>query len=304
MAIRRSYLDIPNQRSSHQVPTPRIGGLGIALIWYVCIIIPTLRDLFFANIALPLLFGFPIAIVSFLDDLRPIRASVRFFTHLTCIAATLVIIFNRFEVDENLFVLWLSVFILIIIGTWFINLYNFLDGIDGYAASQAIIFFIISYRNTGEKFLLLAIAVLIGFLIFNWHPARIFMGDTGSTLLGFIIFISAVIFHITGSQPFLISLAYTSVFWTDATITLFRRILNKEKISKPHKKHAYQRLSQSGINHSGVTLIMISIYLILGIIQHVFLSNRDPESILVFCFSLIGSFVYILLSDIRKPFPK
>jgi len=114
----------------------------------------------------------------------------------------------------------------------------------------------------GAHFIVLAVAVL-GFLVWNWHKAKIFMGDVSSTLLGYNVAIFTVYYANQESTNFWIWITLFSLFWFDATLTLFRRYRNKEKLSQAHKKHAYQRLVQSGVRHDRVVLEAIFVNILL-----------------------------------------
>ena len=155
---------------------------------------------------------------------------------------------------------------------WFINLYNFLDGINGYAGSQAVFLALAGFvLFGGNHFLILAVAVL-GFLYWNWNRAKIFMGDVGSTLLGYNIAIFTIYYANQEATNFWIWIILFGVYWFDATLTLIRRKLNKEKLSQAHKKHAYQRLTQAGWSHYKVTNYSIGLNLVLFSIVY-FVSN-------------------------------
>ena len=155
---------------------------------------------------------------------------------------------------------------------WFINLYNFLDGINGYAGSEAIFLALAGFiLFSGNHFLVLAVAVL-GFLYWNWNNAKIFMGDVGSTLLGYNIAIFTIYYANEESTNFWIWIILFGVYWFDATLTLIRRKLNKEKLSQAHKKHGYQRLTQAGWSHYKVTNYSIGLNMILFFIVY-FVSN-------------------------------
>ena len=155
---------------------------------------------------------------------------------------------------------------------WFINLYNFLDGINGYAGSEAVFLALAAFiLFSGNHFLVLAVAVL-GFLFWNWNKAKIFMGDVGSTLLGYNIAIFTIYYANEQATNFWIWIILFGVYWFDATLTLIRRKLNKEKLSQAHKKHGYQRLTQSGWSHYKVTNYSIGLNMILFFIVY-FVSN-------------------------------
>jgi len=256
-ALKYSIMDIPNERSSHTVATPRGGGIAVVIVWFMGITImfyhhSISKDLFYA-----LLSGIPLVVVGFLDDITNLRPSIRFLVQLASSLLALYFLGGlqnfQFSIFNFQLLYLLTPFALFGI-VWFINIFNFLDGIDGYIGTETIFIcaaaFFLAFDLPG---LLLAVLVL-GFLFWNWPKAKIFMGDVGSTLLGFTIAVLAI-YHqnnLTLSIP--VWLILTSVFWFDATVTLFRRIRNKEKISQAHRKHAYQRVVQAGFSHQKTTL--------------------------------------------------
>jgi Fuc2NAc and GlcNAc transferase len=180
---------------------------------------------------------------------------------------------------------------------WFINLYNFLDGIDGYAGSEVLFLGIAGFLLFGgEHFLVLVFAVL-GFLVWNWHKAKIFMGDVGSTLLGYNIAIFTIYYANEEALNLWIWITLFGLFWFDATLTLYRRYKNGEKLSQAHKKHAYQRLTQSGWSHEKVVVFSIFVNVILFCLVY-FISNV----FIAFFISLVVLYGIIKLIDRKKAF--
>ena len=265
-AIKNSLLAEINERSSHTIPTPHGGGIAIAITWFV-----GLSYLFFINeinnsLYYALMVGVIISVVSYVDDLFDLSAKVR-LTIQTLVAILGLYFLGGFEkLDlfifsiENQFATNIFAFFMII---WFINLYNFLDGIDGYAASEAIFLGIAGFILFGGDHFLVLIAATLGFLFWNWHKAKIFMGDVGSTLLGYNVAIFTIYYANQEATNFWLWIILFGVFWFDATLTLFRRYRNGEKLSQAHKKHAYQRLNQSGWAHDKVVIYSIFVNLML-----------------------------------------
>lgn len=271
VALKKSLLAIPNERSSHSIPTPHGGGIAIAISWFTGLIYLFTCNKIEATLFYAFMAGSVLCLVSFLDDIYELSPKIRLFVQASVglfglyTLGGLSKIDSGFVVIENPFLT--NTFALLGI-IWCINLYNFLDGIDGYAGSEAIFLGIAGYiLFGGEHFLVLVVSVS-GFLIWNWHKAKIFMGDVGSTLLGYNIAILALYSQNKGIS-ILIWLILFGLFWFDASLTLFRRYKNGEKLSQAHRKHAYQRLSQSGWGHSKVVMILMlfnSILMILGYI--------------------------------------
>ncbi|MDD2828064.1 MAG: glycosyltransferase family 4 protein [Sulfuricurvum sp.] len=246
-------IDIPNERSSHTISTPRGGGVAIIITFYTAFFYYHAfieSQLFWA-----ICMGVPIAIIGFFDDIKPLPVYVRLSVQILSALTVLLILGGVNEIQFGFFTLhgmWLNgiAFLMIV---WFTNLYNFLDGIDGYAASQTIFVSIAAFTLFKEPTLLFIIPATAGFLLFNRPKASIFMGDVGSTSLGFIFAIYMI--HDASTLHFSGWLVVLSLFWFDATITLIRRWLNHEKLSVAHKKHMYQRLHLAKWSHQNIVLL-------------------------------------------------
>ena len=300
IAVKKSLIAEVNERSSHTIPTPHGGGIAIAITWFLGLFYLFFTGGIDSSLFYAFLCGIVLSIVSFFDDIYELSPKIRLLVQgivailgLYCLDGFQKIDFYFFSV-ENQFITNLFAFLMLI---WFINLYNFLDGIDGYAGSEAMFLAIAGYfLFGGEHFLVLTVSVL-GFLVWNWHRAKIFMGDVGSTLLGYNVAIFTIYYANQESKNFWIWIILFGVFWFDATLTLFRRKRNKEKLSQAHKKHAYQRLIQSGWSHSKVVLyamvLNVLFFSIVCIIKNVFIS---------FLISLLVLYVSVLFVDKKKVF--
>jgi len=304
LAKKKSLLDIPNERSSHTMPTPRGGGLAIALTWFVGITYLNFNNNIPTNLYYALITGSIISVVSFIDDIYSLKSSPRFI--IQCIAALIALYFIGglqkidfgFYVIENTYLLNTFAFFGIV---WFINLFNFIDGIDGYAASETIFVSLSLFFFIGDSLLLLLAMAVLGFLPWNWDKAKIFMGDIGSTLLGFTICVLAIYYHNTGQFSIINSLVLTTLFWFDATYTLYKRFRNKEKLNQAHKKHAYQRIVQFGFSHQKTVLIGLFINLVLFIF--VFASQSNKKFItLGLGFAILLIYLIYKYIDLKKPF--
>lgn len=209
-----------------------------------------------------------LATVSFMDDYFELPRITRFFIHIMSSACAIYMVFGFSHTDSYLFNIILGL-TLILCSTWSINLFNFMDGLDGLAAVQALsIFFttglLLFFQNDmvlGYLSFALAFAVM-GFLFWNWPKAKIFMGDVGSTSLGFLIFVFACCAYKRSSlNPVIYFILYLP-FIFDATVTMFRRMLYGEKWYHAHKSHAYQRLHAAGWSHQKVLLGFINLCVI------------------------------------------
>lgn len=273
--IKKSLVAVVNERSSHTVPTPHGGGIALAITWFIGLFYLYFIGEISSNLFYALLFGAVISIVSFFDDIYELSPKIRLIAQAIVAIVGLYFLggfetltFGIFDIQNPIFTNIFAFFMII----WFINLYNFLDGINGYAGSEAIFLALTGFiLFSGNYFLVLAVSVL-GFLFWNWNKAKIFMGDVGSTLLGYNIAIFTIYYANEESTNFWIWIILFGIYWFDATLTLIRRKLNKEKLSLAHKKHAYQRLTQSGWSHYKVTNYSIGLNIILFFIVY-FVSN-------------------------------
>jgi len=269
-AIKKSLLAEVNERSSHTTPTPHGGGIAIAVTWFLGLIYLFTCKEIAPSLFYALVCGSLLSIVSYCDDLYELSPKLRLFVQALVSVAGLCALGGLERIDfgfwilENPFITNTLAFLGIM---WFINLYNFLDGIDGYAGSEAIFLAISGWLLFGGDHFLILIASVAGFLVWNWHKAKIFMGDVGSTLLGYTIAIFALYYQNNGVSIF-VWLILFGLFWFDATLTLVRRYRNHEKLSLAHRKHAYQRLVQSGISHDYVVFFALCINLVLLILGY------------------------------------
>jgi Fuc2NAc and GlcNAc transferase len=303
-ALHHELMDIPNERSSHYSPVPKGGGLAIIICWYLGISGMFYLDYIESKLYFALLSGTILAIVSFFDDIYDIKPVIRLV--IQTLAAILAFVFLGGIDHISLFLIEIdSVFFLYpacIIGiVWFINLFNFLDGIDGYASSEAIMISFFMFAFTGDFINIVLVASVLGFLIWNWPKARIFMGDIGSTQLGFIIIVLGLYFHNESKLDFINWIMLSSLFWFDATLTLYRRWRNKEKLSTAHRKHAYQRAVQSGFSHQEINFLSILINFVLA--GFVYASIRLPAfQMPLLIVNILLLYGVTLMIDRRYPF--
>lgn len=301
---KRNILDIPNERSSHSIPTPRGGGLAIVIAWYIGISVLFVMGLLNRSLYFALLCGLLLACTSLVDDVINLKPSIRMVAQIITVLVAFIFLQGIQPVQvfgKDIFPSFILYAITIIGMVWFINLFNFLDGIDGYASVEAITLVLAYYLFTGHNINLILIASVLGFLIWNWPKAKIFMGDVGSTQLGFIIVVLGVYFHNENKLSIIYWLILSAPFWFDATLTLFRRWRNKEKLSQAHRKHIYQRLVQSGFSHLDVDIFLILLNALLTILVFICIKYNLPQIVLLV---LTLSFMYIitLYADRRKPF--
>ncbi|WP_333804533.1 MraY family glycosyltransferase [Sulfurospirillum sp.] len=303
VALKKSLLAIPDERSSHTVPIPHGGGIAIALTWFLGLIyLFTCKELE-PSLFYALMCGSLLSIVSYFDDLYELSPKLRLFVQALVSIAGLYALGGLGKIDFGFWVLENSLVTnaLAFLGiVWFINLYNFLDGIDGYAGSEAIFLAVAGWLILGgDHFLVLASSVA-GFLVWNWHSAKIFMGDVGSTLLGYTIAIFSLYYQNHEVSIFVWIILF-GLFWFDATLTLLRRYQNHEKLSQAHRKHAYQRLVQSGVSHDRVVFFSLGINLILLILGYsAFI--QSSYTIVYFMITVLVLYGAIKIVDQRKNF--
>jgi UDP-N-acetylmuramyl pentapeptide phosphotransferase/UDP-N-acetylglucosamine-1-phosphate transferase len=263
---RYALLDLPNARSLHSGATPRTGGLAIlaGIVVAACLASAWtwLPEAIWVAVAFLL-----VAAVSFADDLWRLPALARLLIHLLA-AGLLVLTANYTPVVMHLLPGWqlggpqwaLAVFCLLLT-TWLVNLYNFMDGMDGLAGGMAVIGFgtltVLGLMVGSTTYALAAASVAAaaaGFLPFNFPPARLFMGDVGSGTLGFLVALFVLWAERAGLFPLWLGLLVFSPFLVDATWTLTRRALHGRKPWVAHREHFYQRLVQAGWSHRRTTL--------------------------------------------------
>lgn len=273
---RFKVLDYPNERSLHTTPTPRIGGLAICAGILVGIVVAS----FVLDADAPLMWiagaALLVATVSFGDDLLSVPAALRLSAHIVAagllVAGGLDLRHPWLPGVESDLPEPLTSLVGVLFAVWMVNLYNFMDGMDGFAGGMAFIgfgsFAALGWLAGNDSFLLLNLIVAVaalGFLAFNFPPARIFMGDVGSSTLGLL----AAAFALLGVHkqvfPFWVGMLVFSPFLTDATVTLARRALRGEKVWTAHKSHYYQRLVLLGWSHKKVTLSAYCLMILSGL---------------------------------------
>jgi Fuc2NAc and GlcNAc transferase len=270
-ALSRAMLDVPNARSSHRVPTPRGGGVAFVAVFLLGLPLLWSLDLVRPRTALALaLGGSLVAVVGFIDDRRSLSSRVRFGCHLLAAALALSVL-GGWPVLElgTRSINWgaLGYVFGVLAIAWSINLYNFMDGIDGLAISQAVFMalgtaLIVHLAGGASYPALLLAAACGGFLLLNWPPAKIFMGDAGSGFLGFafaLLALRSTLAQQTTIWPWLILYA---VFVVDASYTLIRRMLSGQRWTEAHRSHAYQHAAQRLGAHRPVSCAVIAINLL------------------------------------------
>lgn len=243
---RRQILDMPNERSSHVLPTPRGGGLATTPVMVAALAcMPGFQSL--AVGALLLLW------ISWLDDRRPLPPLPRFAVQAAAIAAWLLINGGEKMVFQGYLPAWIDHLLVFLAWLWFVNLYNFMDGIDGITGVQSLALGIGITAIGGLELMppaLSVAAVAAAFLCFNWHPAKMFLGDSGSIPLGFVL--GGLLIELASRGHLAAALILPGYYLADATLTIGTRLCRGEKIWLPHRSHFYQRAVQGGKRHDQV----------------------------------------------------
>ncbi len=252
--------DVPNERSSHVAKTPRGGGVGIYLVVLIAIAIFWRTGSLDPALAASLLIGGAIVVaIGLADDLRGLSVLVRLPAHLGASALAswwlLQPVLTYGPVLNALLLAFCTLFV-----AWSLNIYNFMDGIDGIAGVQgafaglALILFAGAFGFLGASLLGFSLCgACLGFLVWNWHPARIFMGDAGSGFLGFAIGCFALASAVRSPAFFCTWLIILGVFTADSSVTLVTRTLRGQKFYQAHRLHAYQHLAKRLVSHGKVS---------------------------------------------------
>lgn len=264
-------LDLPNDRSSHSLPTPRGGGMALTVTHLAALLVATGYDFVAPGLTMALAGGgLAVALVGFLDDHGHVRPWLRLCCHFMAFGWAVFwlgclppVEFGWGPVELG----WIGTALLLGYLAWFLNLFNFMDGIDGIAGMQALSMCLIAAvllyaggADTGVAlpFVWLA-AATAGFLVWNWPPARIFMGDAGSGYLGYAIGTLAAWTVFDGWLSPWTWLILGGAFLADATVTLVVRATARVALTEAHRSHAYQRLSRHWGAHRPVTLVFTAV---------------------------------------------
>ena len=315
--VSRGVMDLPNSRSSHAAPVPRGGGLGIVLVFLSAVAWLLHRQVVPAALFWALSGGgIAIGIVGFLDDRFRLTPWPRLIVHslaaawaLLCFHAMQPSLFDNYGVFWS----WAGRGAALMGLVWLTNLFNFMDGIDGLAGMEAAcvsgLGALLLSRNVlpgyAQVCWMLAAASL-GFLIWNWPPAKIFLGDAGSGFLGFSLGVLALFSSQAGPAflwPWLILLA---VFIVDSTVTLLRRVFSRARWYEAHRSHAYQHAARMWGSHAKVTLAAAGID-IAWLFPFAWGARRYPEAAPAFAAVAIAPLVYLTFrfhGGLEEPSPE
>lgn len=309
IAFHVGALDIPDKRKVHKQPMPRLGGLGIYagfILGYVLFGTMSLR------MNAILIGSFIIILTGIVDDIKPMPAKVKLLFQI--IAAGVVAIYGEILLkDVSAFGFYISfgnlsylITILFIVGI--INCVNLIDGLDGLAAGLSSIYFltigivIVGWKNTFGLDAIITFIMLgstLGFLCHNFNPAKIFMGDTGSMFLGYIIAIVALLgFKNVTLTTLLVPIALLAIPIMDTLFAIIRRIINKKPITMPDKQHFHHQLLGMGISHRNVVLIIYLIEIIFAGAMLIYMLYDRVVGVVIYTILFIIIFVFIMKTDI------
>jgi UDP-N-acetylmuramyl pentapeptide phosphotransferase/UDP-N-acetylglucosamine-1-phosphate transferase len=243
----RQILDLPNERSSHTLPTPRGGGLATTPVMVLALLaMPDFRSLAYGAMVL--------LAISWVDDRKGLPPLPRFAAQMVVVVAFLLALPAGNLVFQGFLPVWADHLLAGLCWLWFVNLYNFMDGIDGITGIETISLGLGVALVGGVALAapgLVVAAIAAGFLLFNWHPAKLFLGDSGSVPFGYVL--GGLLILLAAQGQLAAALILPAYYLADATITISRRALAGEKIWQPHRKHFYQRAVQGGKRHDQVS---------------------------------------------------
>lgn len=307
----KNITDIPTERSSHSTPTPRGGGLGFVVTSIVAFILYfAWKGLLTSGISITLLITISgVASLGWFDDRNDLSQTTRFTIQI--IAAALVIFFigglDTFSLPfvSKFSLGFFSPFLGLLWITGVTNIYNFMDGVDGIASIQALstsagwmIFAFLWNEPVLFTINLIVLSTVLIFLIYNWSPARIFMGDVGSVFLGFFFavmpfFAAAVSNEYTIASTLWIGALLLWPFLFDSSWTLIRRLTNGEDIFKAHRSHLYQRLNIAGWSHSMISILYLAFSFFSLTIALLFFHENDTIRFALLLLLLLLSFLHL-----------
>ncbi len=266
LARSRGLLDHPNERSSHHIPTPRGGGTAIVLVTLITLVVlVVLGKISWRDFSLLAVGGGAVALVGLIDDFRKLSTHLRLSVHFGAGVWAMLCLDGLAPIqigDLTISLGWAGYPLGVLGIVWCINLFNFMDGIDGLACSEGAFFAIGGVLLLGSNDLSTGVALMgwalggacLGFMVWNWPPARIFLGDVGSGFLGYFLVCLALIMARDCPIALFVFVILGAIFVVDATVTFLRRIARGERYDVGHRTHGYQRLARRWGSHLPVTL--------------------------------------------------
>ena len=303
-AIRLQLLDAPIARSAHSRPIPRGGGVSISLLFAISALYFFLEGIIPTEEFLALIAAFVIALLGILDDLFTLRLRWRITVQLLAAIWVVYWLGGVAPIDFGFFLLT-NPLLLSIMGIlaliWLLNLYNFMDGIDGIATTELLFVNVMSlfiFINSSDPVASHLSAVLLsagaGFLVWNWPPAKIFLGDVGSSFIGFVLGILALMTMQHESLTVWTWFILLGVFVVDATFTLLVRYISGQRWFEGHASHAYQNAAREYKSHAKVTISIVTINC-LWLAPLALLSVERPEFGFLICVVALAPLILLAL---------
>ncbi|MFN0264183.1 glycosyl transferase [Tepidamorphus sp. 3E244] len=303
-------LDVPGPRSNHVAPVPRGGGLAIvgplALVWLglnVHLPVPAFMWIVLSGVVM-------LTAISWLDDRHPQPVVLRLLAQALAVALPLLLLPSSMRLAPDLFPMTLERLLLALAWVWFINVVNFMDGLDGLATGQvatasvavaaiAIAFPALAYPGYATAIAVALAASALAFLPFNWPPARVFLGDSGSVPLGYVTGFLLLMLALAGAP--LAALILPTYFIADATGTLVHRLLKGERITEAHSTHLYQRARRAGKSHTWVATRVLVANILLAV--SAFFAVTSPLTATVCALFVLGTIGLSLAAAARRNRP-
>ena len=312
-SIKNNLLDIPNNRSSHYVPKPKGGGIAIIIPLIVTILVLFSNNMISIEITKSLIIGLIlVAIIGLIDDYKSLPSSIRIIVYLISAGLSLYLIggVKSISINEHSYYLGnIGYYLGILFLVWLTNLYNFMDGTDGFAAVQtlcvSVFCFFLFYLSNNDSFSIIMLCIAsttIGFLYWNWEPSKIFMGDVGSCTLGFFFGLFSIYSGNEGIISITVWIILLAPFIGDATFTLIKRIINNEKWYEAHNSHAYQKIHQFGFSHNRLAsgLFIFNTCLIFPLAYFAHTKQKYELFVLVLSYILVAITWSIIQHKYRK----
>ena len=296
---RRVMLDEPNERSSHTTPTLQGGGIAVIIVVILFFVLLAMNPFDSQAVATELgsvwiiLAVVGLAFISWLDDIRGVPQMVRLIIHFAAAFILLLVEPDKGPIFQDILPLWLDRAVAAVLWVWFINLFNFMDGIDGITGVETVsisigIFLLagaLGWEQIGQAYALILAGAGIGFLWWNWHPAKVFLGDVGSIPLGYLL--GWLLLGLAAQGYWVQALILPLYYLVDATVTLIVRLTRGERVWEAHRDHYYQQAVQKGLSHARVANSVA--------IANVFLIGFTVTSLRAPVIGLVGAVVVIVL---------
>ena len=265
---KKQIMDMPNERSSHSLPTPRGGGLAVTPVCLIGWLALLLSGYVLPGTGLAILGAALLLGLSWIDDRQGLPAGRRLLVHLGACALGLAALSPDCLIFQGLLPFWIDRVIALLGYVWFVNLFNFMDGIDGISGTETAciaaglaLLAALDGRDYAIAQPVVLFAAAMGFLFWNWHPAKLFLGDSGSVPLGYLL--GWLLLDLAGQGHLAAALILPLYYLADATITLMRRLLRGEKVWQAHRTHFYQKALASGRGHAAVVRVILLANLVL-----------------------------------------